>query len=747
MFKTLLDDKSYIECKYHKTDRPYDSHRRFNYVGWEPENGTGLSDDEMKEGLEKLLEEQNNLHHAVSKANGFKFVCDNSIIDINEHDYFVYFHSWRRPMQGIYFQKWNEISRASRPETAKTKVDISTAGAVAIWTDYDHVIPNWDDLLSLGFKGIIDRAEKYRNEHRQNGTLTDDMNCFFDGIVIEYNAILNLLDRYIDYGKKNPNSKSEKVVNCLTNLRNGAPTDIYEALQAIYIYFIACECIDHFQTRSLGNGFDQSLYRFYKNDLDSGKYTKDEIAEFIGYFFMQYAAIDNYFGHPMYMGGSDINGETKYNELSLLCLDVYETLDIHNPKIQLKINYKTPDYILNKALDMVRQHNSSIVFSCEPGMVKAMSTYGVPFEEAYDYEISGCYETRVKYNESSTLSGYVNVLKALRYVFTNGFDEHINKQIGLVTGDLSQIKTFTDFNTAFLKQCEYLIDKAVELTNDFDKDLAWVNPSNMYSGTIEESLQKGVDAYSVGVKYHNSHMLCCGIGTAVDAAIAVKEFVFDKKETTLTELADAINNNWDGYEELRAKIKHSRLKYGNGIESVDRYANTVSKFITSTINNKKNVCGGVNKAVLHSAMMFVEQGIKTGATPDGRKSGEEISKNASPSPGMDREGATALIKSATALEPYNYPESFCLDVMLHPSTVEGEDGLGVLKTLLMTYLKKDGQSIQFNIFDVETLKDAQIHPEKYENLQVRVCGWNVLWNNIPKVQQDSYILRAQNIQQ
>ncbi len=747
MFKTLLKDKPYIEGKYHKSDEYYNSYQRYDYVGWEPKNGTGLNDDEMQEGLKKLSEEQNNLHHAVSKANGFKFVCENSIIDISDHDYFVYFHSWRRPMHKTYFQKWEWTASGSRPQTTKTMADLNDSGAVGIWADYDHVIPNWDDLLSLGFKGIIDRAEKYRNMHKENGTLTDQTNCFFEGIVIEYNAILNLLDRYIEYGNKNPNSKSEKIVNCLNNLRNGAPTDIYEALQAIYIYFIACECIDHFQTRSLGNGFDQSLYKFYKNDLESGKYTKDEIAEFVGYFFMQYAAIDNYWGHPMYMGGSDINGETKYNEFSLLCLDVYEELDIHNPKIQLKINYKTPDYILDKALNMVRNHNSSIVFSCEPGMVKAMSTYGVPFEEAYDYEISGCYEIKVKYREATCSSGYVNILKALRYVFTNGFDEHINKQVGIKTGELSEIKTFTDFNTAFLKQCEYLIYKSIELTNDFEKDLAWVNPSNMYSGTIEESLQKGVDAYSVGVKYCNGAMLCCGIGTAVDAAMAVKEFVFDKKETTLTELANAINNNWDGHEELRAKVKHSRLKFGNGIESVDRYANTVSKFFTSVINNRKNIRGGVYKAILHSAMMFVWQGEKTGATPDGRKAGEEISKNASPSAGMDREGVTALIKSATALEPYNYPESFCLDVMLHPSSVEGEDGLGVLKTLLMTYLKKDGQSIQFNIFDVETLKDAQIHPEKYENLQVRVCGWNVLWNNIPKAQQDAYILRAQNIQQ
>ena len=113
---------------------------------------------------------------------------------------------------------------------------------------------------------------------------------------------------------------------------------------------------------------------------------------------------------------------------------------------------------------------------------------------------------------------------------------------------------------------------------------------------------------------------------------------------------------------------------------------------------------------------------------------------------MDKKGVTALIESATKLVPSDYHESFCVDVMLHPSAVEGEDGLKVLKGVLMTYLNKGGQSIQFNIFNTDTLRDAQKNPEKYQNLQVRVCGWNSLWNNMDKKEQDAYILRAENIQ-
>ena len=113
---------------------------------------------------------------------------------------------------------------------------------------------------------------------------------------------------------------------------------------------------------------------------------------------------------------------------------------------------------------------------------------------------------------------------------------------------------------------------------------------------------------------------------------------------------------------------------------------------------------------------------------------------------MDKNGVTALVQSALKLIPSDYHESFCLDVMLHPTTVAGDDGYAVFKGVIMTYLNGGGQSIQFNIFNSDILKDAQLHPEKYQNLQVRVCGWNTLWNNMSKNEQDAYILRAENIQ-
>ena len=161
-------------------------------------------------------------------------------------------------------------------------------------------------------------------------------------------------------------------------------------------------------------------------------------------------------------------------------------------------------------------------------------------------------------------------------------------------------------------------------------------------------------------------MLNCAFASAVDAVMAVYELIFEKKITDFEELKLALDNNWVGYEKLLFEAKRCEHKYGNGDTIADRYAEVLARYFAMKVGNRPNARGGVYKPIMHSAMQFAWQGEKNLATPDGRKIGEETSKNASPSIGADRNGATAFLSSAIKLRPSTYTESFCVDVMLHP---------------------------------------------------------------------------------
>jgi len=162
------------------------------------------------------------------------------------------------------------------------------------------------------------------------------------------------------------------------------------------------------------------------------------------------------------------------------------------------------------------------------------------------------------------------------------------------------------------------------------------------------------------------------------------------------------------------------------------------------VNGRPNARGGKFFASGHCALQFVQMGRRTGATPDGRKAGEEMSKNLSPTMGADTEGTTALVMTLanSGATLTDMPGDFPLDVMIHPSACHGARGLAAMKTVVRLAHRSGVSVVQFTVFSEEELRDAQAHPEKYENLQVRVCGWNVRWNDLSKAEQDAYIRRA-----
>ena len=693
--------------------------------------------------MEKELQET---PHPIAKAKAIEYVLKNTRIDVNEHDYFFGIYTWDQAIKATTLLKWKEeVFTHKLSEIDETMKSLNCSGAVSIWPDFDHVVPDWDSLMRLGFVGIRERAREYRAMHESKRKLSRDEQAFFDGIEIEYTAIIDFIDRLYQYASKQSHSKAAKQTACLLHLRDGAPTDIYEAMQMIFIFFMVSESVDLYQVRSLGNGLDHTLYPFYQKDLATQKYTRDEIKEFLAYFLIQWSSIGNYWGQPFYLGGTAEDGTSLINPLSHDIIDVYRELGIYNPKIQIKYNKNTPIEFTNKVLDMIRSGQSSFVFCCEPGMWRAVMSYGASLDEARTMDIRGCYETGVRANEVSTATGYVNPLKAVVLTLHNGFDPLTEKQIGVQTGDVSEFASFEDFYKAFLSQYGHLIEETIRCANAYDPYMAYINPSSMYSATVKTSLENAHDGYGGGVKFNNSALLNCGLGTAVDAIMAIYEIVYEKNMVSLEKFKSILDQNWEGYDILRRKALNSKRKYGTNDPLTDRYATEISKFFCDRVNGRKNGRGGVYKAFLHSAMQFVWQGKKTEATPDGRRMGDEISKNASPTPGMDKNGVTALIHSALKLKPSSYPESFCLDLMLHPSATEGDEGLAAMRALLDVYTENGGMSLQLNVLNAKILREAQKAPEKYKNLQIRVCGWNVLWNNLSRAEQDAYIVRAENI--
>lgn len=738
LYKTFNEDRDYLVNKFRKPVL-------------DPATGADVDDENFRLSiidLAKSLEKQG-FSRPVIKAKCFEHVCRNIRIDVNPHDCFPGFcfqNRTRRPLDWL-VQIWHDEEDVRTKENADQIYQYNNAGFHSVWRDFDHSVPDWNALIELGFPGLRDRAEEYRKKHEVNGTLTPEVAAHFEGMKITINAVLENIRRLIDYAEqKHPdNPRIQREVECLKRLRDGAPQNFYDVLQLIFLHFFYCEHIDRYQVRSLAGPLDDRLLPFYQRDLENGTFTMEDIREFLTCFLMQWGSIDNYWGHPVYLGGTGKNGESLYNELSYLILEIFEDLAIPTPKIHLKIARNTPEKLLNTAFRMLRDKHSSLTFISEEGIKRTLMSWGCSEEEARTTNIHGCYEATPQGKSNSTGAGCINMVKIFELLLNDGRDPKTGIQLKNAPGKLENITTFDDFYKVWINYLGELIEQEIKMCSINESALNRINPSLLYSITVQNSLETGKDAFFNGNIYNISAIGVSGFGTAIDALMAVKRFVFEKKEVSLTELRDILNRNWEGAEKLRTKILNDKYRYGNGIPEVDFYSEMISHFIGNKINMRPNSRNGFFLASGHNARGFVTQGEKTGATPDGRLAGEEISKNLSPTMGMDRNGITALIKSVTSMDSIDFAIDFPLDAALHPATVQGEEGLAALRSLLFTYFDRNGTLIQFNIFDAEELEEAQKNPEKYANLQIRVCGWNVRFVELSKVEQDAYIKRQKNL--
>jgi formate C-acetyltransferase len=340
---------------------------------------------------------------------------------------------------------------------------------------------------------------------------------------------------------------------------------------------------------------------------------------------------------------------------------------------------------------------------------------------------------------------YFNLLKPLEYAMHEGKDGVTACFSGNTSPNVDTYESFEDFYKEYKRQLSFVIEQTISVANSFEGYLSYMNPQPLISATFPSCLEKGDDALRSGSAHNDDRIMFGYLADISDSLTNIKKYVFDKKMLTLAELRDILDRNFEGNENWRRILLADKDKYGNNKELPDYFAKDIADYVCSVVCGRDNSKerGGKWNLGFHVARQSYEHAGKTASSPNGRLLGEELSKNISPSMGMNREGATAAILSATKIDATAFTCDAALDLGLLPGAVSGEDGLEAMYGLVMTFINRGGHAIHINVFDAQTLRDAQAHPEKYQDLQIRVCGWNVLWNNINKKEQDGFIKQAE----
>ena len=697
----------------------------------------GLSSAQLAEGGLKLAQTgvAAGIPWPVVKARTFAWLCDHMGVAASEHDFFpaisAYRQGGKRPMMKVLAWRDAQINARYLKSECDAVAAAQAAGRFSMWKDFDHSVPDWNTLLAGGWPMLERRLAQYEKP-----------TPYYQALRLTLDACLRTVERFAaaaheaaaETAEPEGRKRLEAEAKAFAAIRSNPPHTVYEALAFQFSYFFLSEHLDGLQVRSLG-ALDQLLAPFYRSDLAAGRITPGEFKTLLAHYWWQWGSIDNYWGQPVALGGTNADGTSAYNEVSELILDVHDELALPTPKMLVKIAASTPDSVFDRLLDLARRHRP-VTFDGEETMRTVLKSWrNCTDEECRTCDLNGCYEFYVRGAQNVTQSSHLNLLQPVHDILVR----RANGEGPLPMPD------FEDFKTAYFEELRRNTLACCELTDAWERHLGEINPANLYSLATESAVRDGKDAYFNGLVYNDTALLSVGLGTTVDALLAVKEIVYERHELSLAELGALMKSNWKGGERLRRRMLRSKRKWGTNDPVANALGAEISRTVGGWVNGRKNSRGGIWGFSGHPARQFIELARQTGATPDGRLAGEETSKNVSATMGMDTEGATALIGTLSHLNPRDLPVNMPLDVMLHPSAASGTKGLLTMRTLAREYFANGGTTIQFNVFSADELKDAQLHPERYENLQVRVCGWNVRWNDMCKAEQDKYITRAENL--
>jgi formate C-acetyltransferase len=547
----------------------------------------------------------------------------------------------------------------------------------------------------------------------------------------------------------------QQMVNICTRVPARAPRTFWEALQ--YYWFVHVGVITELNPWDSFNPgrLDQHLYPFYEKDIAAGTLTKERARELLCAFWIKF---NNHPAPPktgitlkesntyvdfalINLGGLKKDNTDAVNELSFLLLDVIEEMRLLQPSSMIQLSKKNPDRFVRRALKIVKTgFGQPSIFNADT-IVQELVGQGKTVADAREGGASGCVEAGAFGREAYFLTGYFNLPKILEIVLNNGIDPKTGKQIGAVTGDPIMFATYEDLFDAYTKQLQHFVDIKIKGNNIIERINAKYMPVPFLSIFIDDCIENGKDYNAGGARYNTSYIQGVGLGTVTDALTALKYHVFDHRTISLGNILEALETDFHGYDDFRTQLVNHTPKYGNDDDYADDVMKKIFESFYAAVNGRPNTRGGVHRINLLPTTCHVYFGSVIGALPDGRRSGKPLSEGISPVQGADRNGPTAVVKSAAKIDHIRTGGTL-LNQKFLPQVLQDEQGMLKLSQLIRAYFKMDGHHMQFNVVSSDELRRAKAYPEDYRDLIIRVAGYSDYFVDLTPELQDEIIERT-----
>ncbi len=433
-----------------------------------------------------------------------------------------------------------------------------------------HITVKYEQVLAIGFEGIIEIAEKYLADCKVGDGDYAKRSRFLQAVIISCKAVIRYAERYAKLAAEmagrcsDPQRKAELLkisANCARVPAKGAE-NFHEACQSFWFVqqLLQLESSGH----SISPGrFDQYMYPYFRKDLDRGAITREFAQELMDCIWVKLndlnkcrdaASAEGFAGYSLFqnliVGGQDENGQDVTNDLSFMCITCSMHVFLPQPSLSIRVWNGSPQDLLIHAAELTRTGIGLPAYYNDEVIIPALMSRGLTLEDARTYNIIGCVEPqKAGKTEGWHDAAFFNMCRPLEFVFTNGYDK--GELASVQTGDVESFKTFDEFYDAYKRQMEYQISLLVNADNAIDQAHMERCPLPFESCMVDDCMARGMCLQEGGAVYNFTGPQGFGIANVADSLYAIKRLVFDEKKATLGDFKRALALNYGkGFDEI-----------------------------------------------------------------------------------------------------------------------------------------------------------------------------------------------------
>ena len=578
------------------------------------------------------------------------------------------------------------------------------------WAGWDHTLADYPTLLTEGIGGLLARVAESRRI-----LVVPEAQAVLEGMRLTLEGLGRLMRRYAAV------APDPDLAASLKWLSTQPPRTFHESIQLVWLTQIAFVSEGRY-ANALGR-LDQYLLPYYERDIAMGRLDRDGALALLCHLWAHIEELGEVTN--ICVGGLTPDGRDATNELSYLCIEATRLVQSPHTNLSARFHDESPAAFHRAAFECIRTgvgfpaiFNDHVLI---PGLVEA----GIPVEVARDHCMVGCIETMLAGRQpawsDSMFNTPVSLLGALRRWASEGgpgwerlqalFTEEIQTAMELhVAGVTAHIKRYPSAKV----------------------------PDPFLSVLTRDCIRRARDVNDGGAEFPRFHgVAMMGLATVADSLAVVKKLVIEEKRVNLPMLMAALDNDFAGQESLRQMLMHKAPKYGNADSYVDDLAAWVVSLTAATCLAHHTPDGGRFISAMAANVNNIPAGKAVGATPDGRHAGTPLSDAASPYFGRDTHGPTAFLRSVARPDYRRVLTGSVINMKFEPEFFRSESGVKRFGAMTRFFVRNRIPELQFNFTGTQTLLEAQLHPENYGDLVVRVSGFSGYFTRLsPDVQED-----------